>query len=53
MALVFFEDADTGMVRRVDRGLVGMRPELLTLTELLQTLGGRRGAGEARLNSRR
>ena len=40
MALVFFEDADAGMVRRVDRGLVGMKQELLTLAELLQTLGG-------------
>ena len=40
MALVFFEDADAGMVRRVDRGLVGMTQELLTLAELLQTLGG-------------
>ena len=28
------------MVRRVDRGLVGMKQELLTLAELLQTLGG-------------
>ena len=36
----FFEDADAGMVRRVDRGLVGMQQELLTLAELLQTLGG-------------
>ena len=36
----FFEDADAGMVRRVDRGLVGMKQELLTLAELLQTLGG-------------
>ena len=35
-----FEDADAGMVRRVDRGLVGMTQELLTLAELLQTLGG-------------
>ena len=35
-----FEDADAGMVRRVDRGLVGMKQELLTLAELLQTLGG-------------
>ena len=40
LALVFFEDADEGLVRRVDRGLVGMRQELLTLAELLQTLGG-------------
>ena len=40
MALVFFEDADAGMVRRVDTGLVGMKQELLTLAELLQTLGG-------------
>ena len=40
MALVFFEDADAGMVRRVDRGPVGMKQELLTLAELLQTLGG-------------
>ena len=35
-----FEDADAGMARRVDRGLVGMKQELLTLVELLQTLGG-------------
>ena len=34
------EDADAGMVRRVDRGHVGMTQELLTLAELLQTLGG-------------
>ena len=40
MALVFFEDADAGMVRRVGRGRVGMKQELLTLAELLQTLGG-------------
>ena len=40
LALVFFEDADAGMVRRVDRGFVGMQQELLTLAELLQTLGG-------------
>ena len=40
LALVFFEDADAGMVRRVDRGHVGMTQELLTLAELLQTLGG-------------
>ena len=40
LALVFFEDADAGMVRRVDRGCVGMQQELLTLAELLQTLGG-------------
>ena len=40
LVLVFFEDADAGMVRRVDRGLVGMKQELLTLAELLQTLGG-------------
>ena len=40
MALVFFQDGNAGMVRRVDRGLVGMKQELLTLAELLQTLGG-------------
>ena len=36
----FFEDTDAGMARRVDRGFVGMQQELLTLAELLQTLGG-------------
>ena len=40
MALVFFEDADAGMVRRVGRDPAGMQQELLTLAELLQTLGG-------------
>ena len=37
---LFFEDAAAGMVRRVDRGFVGMQQELLTLAELSQTLGG-------------
>ena len=40
MALVFFEDADASMVRRVDRGNGGMKQQLLTLAELLQTIGG-------------
>ena len=40
LAIVFFEDGDEGMVRRVDRGGAGMHQVLLTLAEILQTIGG-------------
>ena len=40
LALVFFEDCDGGLVRRVDRGTLGMQQHLLTLAEILQTIGG-------------
>ena len=40
LALVFFEDCDGGLVRRVDRGTLGMQQQLLTLAEILQTIGG-------------
>ena len=39
LALVFFEDCDGGFVRRVDRGALGMEQHLLTLAEILQTIG--------------
>ena len=39
LSIVFFEDADD-LVRRVDRGTGGMHQVLLTLAELMQTLGG-------------
>ena len=39
LALVFFEDCDGGLVRRVDRGTLGMQQQLLTLAEILQTIG--------------
>ena len=40
IAMVFFEEADGGLVRRVQRDSSGMQQQLLTLAELLQTLGG-------------
>ena len=40
IAMVFFEETDGGMVRRVQRDSSGMQQQLLTLAELLQTLGG-------------
>ena len=40
IAMVFFEEADGGLVRRVHRDSSGMHQQLLTLAELLQTLGG-------------
>ena len=40
LALVFFEDCDGGLVRRVERGTLGMQQQLLTLAEVLQTIGG-------------
>ena len=39
IAMVFFEEADGGLVRRVHRDSGGMQQQLLTLAELLQTLG--------------
>ena len=40
LAIVFFEDAGGGLVRRVDRETLAMKQHLLTLAELLQTIGG-------------
>ena len=40
LAIVFFEDCDGDLVRRVDRSSGGMQQQLLTPAELLQTLGG-------------
>ena len=40
MAIVFFEDAYGGLFRRVNRESLGMQQELLSLAELLQTIGG-------------
>ena len=40
MAVVFFEDAEGGMVRRVKRKSLAMEQQLLSLAELLQTIGG-------------
>ena len=39
LALVFFEDCAGGLVRRVDRGALGMQQHLLTPAEILQTIG--------------
>ena len=40
MAVVFFEDAEGGLVRRVNREGLAMEQQLLSLAELLQTIGG-------------
>ena len=40
LAIVFFEDADGALVRRVERENLGMQQKLLSLAELLQTIGG-------------
>ena len=40
LALVFFEPAAGNLVRRVDRSTSGMQQQLLSLAELLQTIGG-------------
>ena len=40
MAIVFFEDAPGGLVRRVHRENLGMQQQLLSLAEVLQTIGG-------------
>lgn len=40
LAIVLFEDGPGGLVRRVDRGTAGMQQVLLTLAEMLQTIGG-------------
>ena len=40
LAVVFFEDAGGGLVQRVDRESLGVNLQLLTLAELLQTIGG-------------
>ena len=40
MAIVFFEEADGGLVRRVNRESLAMKQHLLSLAELLQTIGG-------------
>ena len=39
MAVVFFEDYERGQVRRVDRETVGMHQVLLSIAEVLQTIG--------------
>ena len=40
MAIVFFEQQDEGLVRRVNRETLGMQQQLLSIAELLQTIGG-------------
>ena len=40
LAVVFFEAGPGGLFRRVNRETLGMHQELLTLAELLQTVGG-------------
>ena len=40
LAVVFFENAEGGLVQRVDREGLGMNLQLLTLAEILQTIGG-------------
>ena len=40
LAFVFFEPAEGNLVRRVDRSTSGMQQQLLSLAELLQTIGG-------------
>ena len=40
MAVVFFEDLGGGLVRRVDRDTLTMRQHLLSIAEVLQTIGG-------------
>ena len=39
LAVVFFEDMDRGLVRRVHRDTTGMHQILLTIAEILLTLG--------------
>ena len=38
--IVLYEDAGGGLVRRVHRDSLGVHQQLLTLAELLQTIGG-------------
>ena len=38
LVITFFEDADGGLVRRVDQEGFALRPQLLTVAEVLQTL---------------
>ena len=40
LALAFFEQMDNGLVRRVHRGDLVLKQDLLTLAELLQTVKG-------------
>ena len=40
LAIVFFEDAGGGLVRRVHRDSLGVQQQVLTLVGLLQTIGG-------------
>ena len=40
MAVVFFEDTHGGLIRRVHRETLGMNQVLLSIAEVLQTLGG-------------
>ena len=40
MAIVFFEEQDQGLVRRVNRETLAMKQELVSIAELLQTVGG-------------
>ena len=40
LAIVFFEDAEGRLVRRAHRDSLGVQQQLLTLAELLQTIGG-------------
>ena len=40
LAFVFFEPSEGDLVRRVDRSTSGMQQQLLSLAELLQTIGG-------------
>ena len=39
LVITFFEDADGGLVHRVDQEGFALRPQLLTVAEVLQTLG--------------
>ena len=40
VAVVFFETIDGGLVRRVHRDTLTMKQELLSIAEILQTIGG-------------
>ena len=40
LAIVFFEEAGEDLVRRVHRASLGMEQQLLSIAELLQTIGG-------------
>ena len=40
LAVVFFEDAEGGLVRRVKRESLAMEQQLLSLAEVLHTIGG-------------